>query len=171
MCLTGSDLTEEVWDAFFAFYMDTGSRKWGRPYLNRRFFSLLGERMADQVLLVMAKRGGRYIAGALNLIGSDALYGRNWGAIENQPFLHFELCYYQAIEWAIAHRLARVEAGAQGEHKLARGYRPTTTTSAHWIADPSFRRAVDDYLARERRQVAHDEAALAGYLPFREERE
>ena len=171
MCLTGSDLTEEVWDAFFAFYMDTGSRKWGRPYLNRRFFSLLGERMADQVLLVMAKRGGRYIAGALNLIGSDALYGRNWGAIENQPFLHFELCYYQAIEWAIAHRLARVEAGAQGEHKLARGYRPTTTHSAHWIADPSFRRAVDDYLARERRQVAHDEAALAGYLPFREERE
>lgn len=171
MCLSGSDLTEEVWDAFFAFYMDTGSRKWGRPYLNRRFFSLLSERMADRVLLVMAKRGGRYIAGALNLIGSDALYGRNWGAIENQPFLHFELCYYQAIEWAIAHRLARVEAGAQGEHKLARGYRPTTTHSAHWIADPSFRHAVDEYLARERRQVARDEATLAEFLPFREESE
>ena len=169
LCLTGSDLTEAVWDAFFDFYMDTGSRKWGRPYLNRRFFSLLGERMADRVLLVMARRGGRWIAGALNLIGADALYGRNWGAIENRPFLHFELCYYQAIEWAIGHGLARVEAGAQGEHKLARGYRPTTTYSAHWIADPSFRRAVDDYLGRERRQVARDEAALTEYLPFRHE--
>ena len=167
-CLTGHDLTEEVWDAFFAFYMDTGSRKWGRPYLGRRFFSLIGERMADSILLVMAKRGGRYIAGALNLIGSEALYGRNWGAVEDQPFLHFELCYYQAIEWAIAHKLPRVEAGAQGEHKLARGYRPTTTYSAHWIAEPSFRRAVEEYLGRERRQVARDGAALAEYLPFRD---
>jgi predicted N-acyltransferase len=166
--LTGKDLTEAAWDAFFAFYMDTGSRKWGRPYLNRRFFSLIGERMGDRILLVLARRGRRYIAGALNLIGSDALYGRYWGATEEQPFLHFELCYYQAIEWAIAHGLPRVEAGAQGEHKLARGYRPTTTYSAHWIADPSFRRAVADYLERERRQVARDGEALAEFLPFRE---
>lgn len=165
--LTGRDLTEAAWDAFFAFYMDTGSRKWGRPYLNRRFFSLIGERMADRILLIMAKRAGRYIAGALNFIGSDALYGRNWGAIEEHPFLHFELCYYQAIDWAIAHGLKRVEAGAQGEHKVARGYRPTTTYSAHWIADPSFRRAVAQYLDRERRQVSEDEETLAEYLPFR----
>ena len=167
--LTGASLTEAAWDAFFAFYMDTGSRKWGRPYLNRRFFSLVGERMADRILLVMARRNGRFIAGALNFIGSDALYGRHWGAVEEQPFLHFELCYYQAIEWAIAHRLPRVEAGAQGEHKLARGYRPITTWSAHWIADPSFRSAVEDYLRRERQQVARDGEALAEYLPFREE--
>jgi len=167
-CLTGKTLTEAAWDAFFAFYMDTGSRKWGRPYLNRRFFSLIGERMADRILLVLARRGRRYIAGALNLIGSDTLYGRYWGTTEDHPFLHFELCYYQAIEWAIAHGLPRVEAGAQGEHKLARGYRPTTTYSAHWIADPSFRRAVADYLERERRQVASDGEALAEFLPFRE---
>ncbi len=166
--LTGRQITERDWDAFFGFYMDTGSRKWGRPYLNRRFFSLIGERMSDQILLVMAKRGGRPIAGALNFIGSDALYGRYWGAVEEQPFLHFELCYYQAMEWAIAHGLLRVEAGAQGEHKVARGYRPTTTYSAHWIAEPSFRAAVEDYLRRERRQVAHDEAVLSEYLPFRE---
>jgi uncharacterized protein len=166
--LTGKALTEAAWDAFFGFYMDTGSRKWGRPYLNRRFFSLIGERMADRILLVLAKRGRRYIAGALNLIGSDTLYGRYWGATEDHPFLHFELCYYQAIEWAIAHGLPRVEAGAQGEHKLARGYRPTTTYSAHWIADPSFRRAVADYLERERRQVARDGETLAEFLPFRE---
>ena len=158
MHLTGTDLTESAWDAFFAFYMDTGSRKWGRPYLNRRFFSLIGERMADRILLMLAKRDGRPIAGALNFIGSDALYGRYWGAIEDQPFLHFELCYYQAIDWGIAHGLARVEAGAQGEHKLARGYRPTTTHSAHWIADPGFRRAVADYLKRERREVARRES-------------
>jgi predicted N-acyltransferase len=166
-CLTGSDLTEAVWDAFFAFYMDTGSRKWGRPYLNRRFFSLVGERMADKILLVMARRGKKPIAGALNFIGSDALYGRHWGAIEEQPFLHFELCYYQAIEWALAHGLARVEAGAQGEHKLARGYRPVTTYSAHWIGDPHFRRAIADYLQRERRQVEKDSEALAEFMPFR----
>jgi len=166
--LTGRDLTESAWDTFFGFYMDTGSRKWGRPYLNRRFFSLAGERMADRILLMLAKRGSRYIAGALNFIGSETLYGRYWGAVEDQPFLHFELCYYQAIEWAIAHGLVRVEAGAQGEHKIARGYRPTTTYSAHWIADPNFRRAVADYLARERRQVAGDVEALAEFLPFRE---
>ena len=166
--LTGKDLTEAAWDAFFQFYMDTGSRKWGRPYLNRRFFSLIGERMADRILLVLAKRDGRPIAGALNFIGSDTLYGRYWGAIEEQPFLHFELCYYQAIDWGIAHKLKCVEAGAQGEHKVARGYRPTTTYSAHWIADPGFRRAVADYLKAERRQVAKDGEALAELLPFRE---
>ncbi len=165
--LTGSDLTEDAWDAFFGFYMDTGSRKWGRPYLSRIFFSLLGERLADKVLLVIAKRNGRPIAGALNLIGSHALYGRYWGAVEEHPFLHFELCYYQAIEWGIAHGLQRVEAGAQGEHKLARGYEPVTTHSAHWIGDPSFRRAVADYLVRERAQVAHDVEILGDYTPFR----
>ena len=166
--LTGKEITEAAWDSFFEFYMDTGSRKWGRPYLNRRFFSLVGERMADRILLVMAKRDGRPIAGALNFIGSETLYGRHWGAVEEQPFLHFELCYYQAIEWGIDHKLRCVEAGAQGEHKLARGYRPTTTYSAHWIADAGFRRAVADYLKQERRQVAKDGAALATYLPFRE---
>ena len=169
--LTGRDITEAAWDSFFAFYMDTGSRKWGRPYLNRRFFSLVGERMADRILLVMAKRNGRPIAGALNFIGSETLYGRHWGSIEEQPFLHFELCYYQAIEWGIDHKLKCVEAGAQGEHKLARGYRPTTTYSAHWIAEPGFRRAVADYLKAERRQVANDSEMLAEYLPFRENNE
>jgi predicted N-acyltransferase len=166
--LTGSDLTEDAWDSFFAFYMDTGSRKWGRPYLNRLFFSLIGERMADRILLILASRGGRAFAGALNFIGSDTLYGRYWGAVEDQPFLHFELCYYQAMEWGIAHGLRCVEAGAQGEHKLARGYRPMTTYSAHWIADAGFRRAVADYLGSERRQVANDGVALAEYLPFKE---
>jgi predicted N-acyltransferase len=165
--LTGGDITEADWDAFFAFYMDTGSRKWGRPYLNRRFFSLLGERMADRVLLLIAYRGDTPIAGALNLIGSDALYGRYWGTTDPQPFLHFELCYHQAVDWAIAHRLARVEAGAQGDHKLARGYVPVTTHSAHFIVDPGFRRAVADYLSRERAEVARIGEALAGMTPFR----
>ncbi|RUX99690.1 GNAT family N-acetyltransferase, partial [Mesorhizobium sp. M7A.F.Ca.CA.004.04.1.1] len=132
--LTGKDLTEKAWDDFFAFYMDTGSRKWGRPYLNRQFFSLIGERMADDILLVMARRNGRYIAGAINFIGSDALYGRNWGCIEDHPFLHFEVCYHQAIDFAIERKLKVVEAGAQGEHKLARGYRPVIMHSAHYIA-------------------------------------
>ncbi len=167
--LTGKDLTEAAWDAFFSFYMDTGNRKWGRPYLNRKFFSLIGESMADRILLIIARRGKRPIAGALNFIGSDTLYGRHWGAVEEQPFLHFELCYYQAMEWAIERGLARVEAGAQGEHKLARGYRPTITYSAHWIADPGFRRAVSDYLVRERRQVANDSEALMEFMPFRRE--
>jgi predicted N-acyltransferase len=165
--LTGRDLTESAWDAFFRFYMDTGSRKWGRPYLNRRFFSLLGQRMADRILLMLAVRGGTAVAGALNFIGSDTLYGRYWGTIIEQPFLHFELCYYQAIEWGIAHGLAKVEAGAQGEHKLARGYRPMTTYSAHYIADAGFRSAVADYLKRERAQVSHDAEVLAEQLPFR----
>jgi hypothetical protein len=165
--LTGSDLTEAAWDAFFAFYMDTGSRKWGRPYLTRSFFSRVGECLRDHILLVMAKRNGRYIAGALNFIGSDTLFGRHWGAIEHHAFLHFELCYYQAIDFAIAKGLRRVEAGAQGEHKLARGYLPTTTYSAHYIADPAFRRAVADYLRRERAYVAAAGTELAAHSPFR----
>lgn len=167
--LTGSDLTEDVWDHFFAFYMDTGSRKWGRPYLTRQFYSLIGESMRDKVVLVMAKRAGRYIAGAINFIGSHTLYGRHWGAIEHHPFLHFELCYYQAIEFAIQNRLARVEAGAQGEHKLARGYMPVTTYSAHYIADPALRRAIADYLKRERAYVAAAGAELAAMGPFRKD--
>ena len=165
--LTGRGISEAHWDAFFRFYQDTGSRKWGRPYLNRKFFSLLGERMAENVLLVMAKRGGRYVAGALNLVGSDTLYGRYWGAVEEHPFLHFEVCYYQAIEFALSRGLTRVEAGAQGAHKLARGYMPQTTYSAHYIADPSFRRAVDAYLVQERRDIAYQGEALAERAPFR----
>ena len=168
--LTGKDLTEGAWDAFFAFYMDTGGRKWGRPYLNRKFFSLIGERMADDVLLVMAKRNGRHIAGAINFIGSDALYGRNWGCIEDHPFLHFEVCYHQAIDFAIAKGLKVVEAGAQGEHKLARGYMPVTMQSAHYIAHPGLRRAIADYLKRERREVAHAQEYLEEHGPFQEER-
>ena len=165
--VTGKDLTEAHWDAFFAFYMDTGSRKWGRPYLTRMFFSLLGERLADRVLLVMAKRAGRYIGGALNLIGDHALYGRNWGAVEEHPCLHFEACYYQAIDFAIARKLKRVEAGAQGEHKLSRGYRPVPTYSAHLFADRRLERAVAEYLVSERRQVAETIEAYAEYVPFR----
>jgi predicted N-acyltransferase len=167
--LTGADLTDQHWDAFFAFYMDTGSRKWGRPYLNRKFFSLLHERMADRVLLVMARRGGRWIAGALNLIGGDCLFGRNWGCVEDVPFLHFELCYYQAIEWAIGRGLPRVEAGAQGEHKIARGYLPAPVFSAHYIADPALRGPVEQYLERERAGVEAEMEWLAEeYSPFRQ---
>jgi uncharacterized protein len=166
--LTGSDLQEEHWDAFYAFYMDTGNRKWGRPYLNRLFFSLLGERMADQVLLLLAQKNGRWIAGALNLIGGDCLYGRNWGCVEDVPFLHFELCYYQAIEWAITHGLARVEAGAQGQHKIARGYLPTAVYSAHYISDPGLSGAVARFLEEERRHVQGEMDWLAEeYSPFR----
>jgi predicted N-acyltransferase len=167
--LTGSDLTEEVWDAFFAFYMETGSRKWGRPYLTREFFSIVSEKLADHILLVMARRAGRWIGGALNFIGGDTLFGRNWGAIEHHPFLHFELCYYQAIDYAIAHKLKRVEAGAQGEHKLARGYLPTTTYSAHFIANPALKRAIEEYLVRERHYVEAAREELAGYAPFRKD--
>ena len=167
--LTGKDLTEEIWDAFFDFYMETGSRKWGRPYLTRAFYSLVGERMADRILLVMAKRAGRWIAGAINFIGADTLYGRHWGATEHHPMLHFEVCYYQAIDYAIAHGLRRVEAGAQGEHKLARGYLPSTTWSAHFIADPALRRAVADYLNQERAFVAAEGAELATLAPFRKD--
>ena len=165
--VTGRELTETHFDAFFAFYMDTGSRKWGSPYLTRSCFSLLGETMADQMLLVLAKRAGRYVAGALNFIGDDTLYGRYWGGIEEHAFLHFEVCYYQAIEFAIARKLARVEAGAQGAHKLARGYLPVETYSAHYIADPALRRAVADYLKRERRAVAQEIALLTEDSPYR----
>jgi hypothetical protein len=165
--LRGNAITEEAWDAFFAFYMETGSRKWGRPYLTREFYTEIGRTMSDQVLLVMAKRNGRYVAGAINFIGGDTLFGRHWGAIEHHPFLHFEVCYYQAIDFAIAHGLKTVEAGAQGEHKIARGYLPQTTYSAHFIADPALRRAIADYLKQERAYVraAAEELTEAG--PFR----
>ena len=168
-CLTGRDIREEHWDAFFAFYMDTGSRKWGRPYLTRSFFSLIGETLAPHILLVIASRAGRMIAGALNFIGGDALYGRNWGAIEHLPNLHFDACYYQAIDWAIAHRISRVEAGAQGPHKLARGYLPVTTRSLHHLAHAGLSRAVAEYLEAERRAVAEEREALAEHAPFRHE--
>ncbi|HUW74911.1 MAG TPA: GNAT family N-acetyltransferase [Methyloceanibacter sp.] len=168
--ITGRDLTEAHWDAFFAFYMDTGARKWGTPYLTRECFSLLGQSMAEQLLLVLAKRDGDYIAGALNVIGADTLYGRYWGTTEMHDFLHFEVCYYQAIDYAIENRLACVEAGAQGAHKLARGYMPVETYSAHYIADPGLRRAVADYLERERRAVAHEAALLTEESPYRRDR-
>ena len=168
VALTGADLTEEHWDAFYAFYMDTGSRKWGRPYLNRAFFSHLSQRMADRVLLLMARRQGRWVAGALNLIGDDCLYGRNWGCLEDIPFLHFELCYYQAIEWAIGRGLARVEAGAQGQHKIARGYLPAAVRSAHYIADPLLRGPVEDFVRRERAAVEGEMEWLSEeYSPFK----
>jgi predicted N-acyltransferase len=165
--LTGSSIQPGHWDRFFAFYMDTGSRKWGRPYLTRKFFTMAGAAMADRILLVMARRGGRYVAGAINFIGDDALYGRNWGAIEERPFLHFEVCYYQAIDFALKQGLKRVEAGAQGEHKLARGYRPVVTYSAHEFADERLKRAVADYLRRERVAVAQTIAHYQSHAPFR----
>ncbi len=165
--LTGRDLTEEIWDQFYAFYMDTGGRKWGRPYLTRSFYSLIGERMADDILLVMAKREGRYIAGAINFIGGDALYGRHWGCIEDHPYLHFEVCYHQAIDFALAKGLKRVEAGAQGEHKLARGYLPVTTHSMHYIVHPGLRNAIADYLERERQDVDAMNEYLSEHSPFR----
>lgn len=165
--INGSDLTESHWDTFFEFYMDTGARKWGRPYLTREFFSIISETMADDILLIMAKRAGRYIAGALNFIGGDTLYGRNWGCIEDHRFLHFELCYYQAIDFAIERGLGRVEAGAQGEHKLARGYVPVTTYSAHFVADSGLDQAVRDYLIGERKYIAEAQAQLNTYTPFK----
>ena len=163
----GADITEAHWDAFFAFYMDTGSRKWGRPYLNRKSFSLIGAASGDRCLLMLANRGKKPIAGSLHMIGGDCLYGRYWGAVEQHPFLHFELCYYQAIAYAIEHKIPRVEAGAQGEHKLARGYLPTKTYSAHFIADPALRRAIADYLVRERAYVDAAADELSEYAPFR----
>jgi predicted N-acyltransferase len=165
----GVELTSAHWDAFFAFYMDTGSRKWGRPYLNREFFARIGESLRDRIVLMLARGGDGYVAGALNLKGADALYGRNWGCLEDYKFLHFELCYYQAIDYAIRHGLARVEAGAQGEHKIQRGYLPIETWSAHWIADPRLRSAIADFLERERAHVAAEKAGLAEYSPFRRE--
>lgn len=165
--VTGAALTEAHWDAFWEFYQDTGSRKWGRPYLTRSFFSLLGERMGDRTLLILALRDGKPIAGALNLIGGDALYGRYWGCVEDVPFLHFELCYYQAIDAAIERGLARVEAGAQGEHKLTRGYRPVPTYSAHYIPHPEFRRAVADFVQREADAISDERIWLSERAPFR----
>lgn len=166
--LSGGEITRQQWDAFFAFYMDTGNRKWGSPYLTRQFFDLLGTTLADQVVLMLAEKDGIPVAGALNLRGSDALFGRNWGCLADYRFLHFELCYYQAIDYAIAHGLARVEAGAQGEHKIQRGYLPVETHSAHWIADRSFRDAVADFLDRETRVLQYEMAELTEHGPFRQ---
>ncbi|WP_019516732.1 GNAT family N-acetyltransferase [Sphingomonas sp. Mn802worker] len=165
--LTGAEIGRREWDAFWTFYQDTGSRKWGTPYLKRAFFPLLGEALGDRVLLILAERDDVPIAGALNLIGEDALYGRYWGCTEDVPFLHFELCYYQAIDAAIARGLKTVEAGAQGEHKLARGYSPVPTWSAHFIPDAGFRRAVSDFLIRERAAVESDQHFLEQMTPFK----
>ncbi len=165
--LTGDALTETVWDRFFNFYMDTGSRKWGRPYLNREFYSLIGERMADRIVLIMARRNGEYIAGAINFLGDDCLFGRHWGCTEDHACLHFEVCYYQAIDYAIEHGLSRVEAGAQGEHKLARGYVPVITRSVHHIVHPGLRRAIADYLVQEREHVKTENEILLEHAPFR----
>ena len=165
--LTGDRIREEHWDAFYRFYTDTGNRKWGTPYLTREFFSIIGQIMPDDVLLIMCRRDDQYIAGAINFIGGDCLFGRNWGCIEHHPFLHFEVCYYQAIQFAIERGLQRVEAGAQGKHKLARGYMPTHTYSAHWIANDSFRDAVDNFLSDERRYVDEEIDYIAEHGPFR----
>jgi predicted N-acyltransferase len=167
--LTGQEITEAHWDRFFEFYMDTGSRKWGRPYLTRDFFSRIGAGMADQIVLILARRGRVYIAGALNLMGENILFGRNWGALDYVPFLHFETCYYQAIDFAIARGLSKVEAGAQGEHKLLRGYMPEETYSAHYIAHKGLRRAVDQFLTGEREAVSEHIDELARHGPFRKE--
>ena len=167
--LTGSDLKSRHWDAFYKFYLATSDRKWGQAYLNRKFFELIGERMPENVVLVMAQHGSKYVAGALNLLGKETIYGRNWGSYGDYKFLHFECCYYQAIEFAITRGLRRVEAGAQGTHKLQRGYLPTATYSAHWIPDPGFRRAVAQFLERERVMVERKIEGLAEYSPFRHE--
>ncbi|HET7606182.1 MAG TPA: GNAT family N-acetyltransferase [Sphingomicrobium sp.] len=165
--LRGSDIGQAEWDAMWAFYQDTGSRKWGRPYLTRAFFDLIGERMGDRLLLFLACRDGLPIAGALNFVGPDALYGRYWGTIDEVPYLHFELCYYQAIEWAIEHGLSSVQAGAQGEHKVARGYEPVITRSAHFLPNRSFRDAVADFLETERAAIASEAEWLRRELPYR----
>src|SRR6267154_2063041 len=167
--LTGSDLKPRHWDAFFEFYLATSDRKWGSAYLNRRFFAMIGKRMPENIVLVMARRGATYVAGAFNLLGKDTIYGRNWGSYGDYKFLHFECCYYQAIDFAITRGLKRVEAGAQGPHKIQRGYLPVPTYSAHWIPDPGFRRAVAKFLAREREMVAHKIEGLAEFSPFRQE--
>jgi uncharacterized protein len=167
--LTGSDLKTRHWDVFYEFYLATSDRKWGSAYLNRRFFGLIGERMPEKIVLVMARRGKNYVAGAFNLLGTDTIYGRNWGSYGDYKFLHFECCYYQAIEFAISHGLKRVEAGAQGPHKLQRGYLPVPTYSAHWVPDAAFRRALSQFLARERDMVTHKMDRLAEFSPFRHE--
>ena len=165
---TGDQITPEHWDAFWEFYQDTGARKWGTPYLTRAFFDIAQERLRDDIVLVLAERGGRWVAGALNFIGANALYGRYWGCVEHHPCLHFELCYYQAIDIAIAKGLATVEAGAQGEHKLARGYLPTPTWSLHWMRDEGFANAVADYLQAERDAIDHEIDVLTDYGPFKQ---
>jgi uncharacterized protein len=165
--LRGDEIDASDWDAMWAFYQDTGSRKWGRPYLTREFFDLAAERMGDKILLFLACRAGLPIAGALNLVGNDTLYGRYWGCAEDVPFLHFELCYYQAVEWAIGHGLAQVQAGAQGEHKVARGYEPVITRSAHFIPNRSFREAVAEFLEAERAAIANESEWLRRDLPYR----
>lgn len=165
--LTGDAIEPRHWDAFWAFYQDTGARKWGTPYLTRKAFARFHDTMRNDMLLVLAFNGDRPVAGALNFIGRTTLYGRYWGCVEDHPCLHFELCYYRAIDWAIANGLQRVEAGAQGEHKLARGYLPVETHSLHWIADPAFRKAVDRYLDAERRAVGQEIEVLTAYGPFR----
>ena len=168
--LTGDDLTDVHWDVFYQCYLDTSARKWGRPYLNREFFARLQETMREDIILIMAWMDGTPIAAALNFIGGAALYGRNWGCLMHKPFLHFELCYYQAIEAGLALGLPKVEAGAQGEHKLARGYEPVTTHSAHYLAHPGLMEAVSSYLTRERRAVDHEVSILAQHTPFRKDR-
>ena len=165
--LAGAEITERHWDAFYRFYHATVDRKWGSAYLTRAFFSLLGQRLGDKVVLMYAEKDGKPVAGALNLVGSEALFGRNWGCVGDWPFLHFELCYYRAIDWAIAHGLKRVEAGAQGRHKIQRGYLPKTTYSAHWIAHTGLRRAVSNFVEEERAGIEHDMKALAEESPFR----
>ena len=165
--LTGRDIKEKHWDAFYSFYLDTGSRKWGTPYLNRTFFSMLGDRMRDHVLMVIAERENQYIAGALNIIGTDTLYGRYWGCLETHPFLHFEICYYQAIDFAIENQMQFVEAGAQGQHKLARGYVPVTTYSSHWVNHPGLRDALKSYLNEERTYVTETNEILSCHTPFK----
>jgi predicted N-acyltransferase len=167
--LTGADLEPRHWDAFFEFYLATSDRKWGSAYLNRRFFAMIGERMPEKIVLVMARKGANYVASAFNLLGKETIYGRNWGSYGDYKFLHFECCYYQAIEFAIAHGLKRVEAGAQGPHKIQRGYLPVPTYSAHWIPDPAFRGAVAQFLARERQIVEHKIEGLTEFSPFRQE--
>ena len=167
-CLTGDDLTEDIWDAFYRFYTDTSDRKWGQAYLTRRFFSLMNERIRDRIMLVTAFDQGMPVAAALNLIGRDTLFGRNWGCIADFRFLHFECCYYKAIEFAIERGLSIVEAGAQGPHKLQRGYLPTKTYSAHWIRDPRLRDAIEDFLRRERVAVDAEIEYLGDHSPFRQ---
>jgi predicted N-acyltransferase len=169
LALSGADIQERHWDAFYRFYNATVDRKWGSAYLTRRFFSLLSERLGDKVVLMMAEIAGKPVAGALNLAGTEALYGRNWGCIGDWPFLHFELCYYRAIDWAIAHGLTRVEAGAQGRHKIQRGYQPRPTYSAHWIAHVGLRRAIGGFLDEERPQIEAEMAALSEESPFRKD--
>jgi len=167
LAFTGDAIEPKHWDDFWRFYQDTGARKWGSPYLTREFFDIAHDAMRDDILLVMARREGRFVAGALNFIGRDALFGRYWGCVEHHPCLHFELCYYRAIDYALAHGFGRVEAGAQGEHKLARGYMPEPTYSLHWIADPGFRRAIAEYLEREREAVDEEIDLLAQFKPFK----